>query len=205
MHSNSPVGKFYFRSKNKGSIYFISEVKSQSNKWQSATLSSVNAPWEQTATSTLVSSFTSQRPTNRFEFRNDAEVLLGEVGNGRWIMLSLGGSNASALSGVTIPTIQMQKALSAFNACRERLPKLSFSQARDIVVPFQFGQKVLNRTQQHTLDALYSYASVDNRVKKFSSMAIPITLALRWQIFLFRVCVPSKLRMHSSLVAYIRT
>ncbi len=166
MHSSSLVGKFYFRSKTKESLSFISEVKYKNNKWLNATLSSVNAPWMQAELSTLVSSFTAQRPTKRFEFRDEVKVLLDAVGNGWWIMLSLGGSNASALSEVKIPTIQIKKALSAFNACRERLPKLSFSQARDIVMPFKFGQKVLSRHQQNKLDALYSYVSVDNRVKK---------------------------------------
>lgn len=33
-------------------------------------------------------------------------------------------------------------------------------------MPFQFGQKTLNATQQQTLAALYSYLSVDDRVTK---------------------------------------
>ncbi|EGQ9160948.1 OmpA family protein [Vibrio parahaemolyticus] len=166
MHSKVSMGKFYFRAEPNNQILFISDIRNEGNKWQGATLISQNAPWGKELYRKVESSLTVTKPSRRFVFRKGAPSLMKAIAGGSWITLVLEGKDASALSEVRIPTIQIQKALSEFNACRERLPKLSFSQARDIVLPFQFGQKTLNATQQQTLAALYSYLSVDDRVTK---------------------------------------
>ncbi|EJC6791414.1 OmpA family protein [Vibrio parahaemolyticus] len=166
MHSKVPMGKFYFRAEPNNQILFISDIRNEGNKWQGVTLISQNAPWDEELYRKVESSLTVTKPSRRFVFRKGAPSLMKAIAGGSWITLVLEGKDASALSEVRIPTIQIQKALSEFNACLERLPKLSFSQARDIVLPFQFGQKTLNATQQQTLAALYSYLSVDDRVTK---------------------------------------
>ncbi|HIF5643153.1 TPA: OmpA family protein [Vibrio parahaemolyticus] len=166
MHLKVPMGKFYFRAEPNNQILFISDIRNEGNKWQGVTLISQNAPWDKELYRKVESSLTVTKPSRRFVFRKGAPSLMKAIAGGSWITLVLEGKDASALSEVRIPTIQIQKALSEFNACRERLPKLSFSQARDIVLPFQFGQKTLNATQQQTLAALYSYLSVDGRVTK---------------------------------------
>lgn len=166
MHSKVPMGKFYFRAEPNNQILFISDIRNEGNKWQGVTLISQNAPWDKELYRKVESSLTVTKPSRRFVFRKGAPSLMKAIAGGSWITLVLEGKDASALSEVRIPTIQIQKALGEFNACRERLPKLSFSQARDIVLPFQFGQKTLNATQQQTLAALYSYLSVDGRVTK---------------------------------------
>ncbi|HCM0977693.1 TPA: OmpA family protein [Vibrio parahaemolyticus] len=166
MHSKITMGKFYFRAEPNNQILFISDIRNEGNKWQGVTLISQNAPWDKELYRKVESSLTVTKPSRRFVFRKGAPSLMKAIAGGSWITLVLEGKDASALSEVRIPTIQIQKALGEFNACRERLPKLSFSQARDIVLPFQFGQKTLNATQQQTLAALYSYLSVDDRVTK---------------------------------------
>ncbi|TOM71727.1 flagellar protein MotY [Vibrio parahaemolyticus] len=166
VHSKISMGKFYFRSEPNNKISFISDIRGERKEWQGATLISQNAPWGKELYRKVESSLTVTKPSRRFVFRKGAPSLMKAIAGGSWITLVLEGKDASALSEVRIPTIQIQKALGEFNACRERLPKLSFSQARDIVLPFQFGQKTLNATQQQTLAALYSYLSVDDRVTK---------------------------------------
>ncbi|HCH6568295.1 TPA: OmpA family protein [Vibrio parahaemolyticus] len=166
VHSKVSMGKFYFRSEPNNKISFISDIRGEGKEWQGATLISQNAPWGKELYRKIESSLTVTKPSRRFVFRKGAPSLMKAIAGGSWITLVLEGKDASALSEVRIPTIQTQKALGEFNACRERLPKLSFSQARDIVLPFQFGQKTLNATQQQTLAALYSYLSVDDRVTK---------------------------------------
>ncbi|EGR4672205.1 MotY family protein [Vibrio parahaemolyticus] len=166
VHSKVSMGKFYFRSEPNNKISFISDIRGEGKEWQGVTLISQNAPWGKELYRKIESSLTVTKPSRRFVFRKGAPSLMKAIAGGSWITLVLEGKDASALSEVRIPTIQIQKALGEFNACRERLPKLSFSQARDIVLPFQFGQKTLNATQQQTLAALYSYLSVDDRVTK---------------------------------------
>ncbi|ELB2148692.1 OmpA family protein [Vibrio parahaemolyticus] len=166
VHSKVSMGKFYFRSEPNNKISFISDIRGEGKEWQGVTLISQNAPWDKELYRKVESSLTVTKPSRRFVFRKGAPSLMKAIAGGSWITLVLEGKDASALSEVRIPTIQIQKALGEFNACRERLPKLSFSQARDIVLPFQFGQKTLNATQQQTLAALYSYLSVDDRVTK---------------------------------------
>ncbi|HDF8527941.1 TPA: OmpA family protein [Vibrio parahaemolyticus] len=166
VHSKVSMGKFYFRSEPNNKISFISDIRGEGKEWQGATLISQNAPWGKELYRKVESSLTVTKPSRRFVFSKGAPSLMKAIAGGSWITLVLEGKDASALSEVRIPTIQIQKALGEFNACRERLPKLSFSQARDIVLPFQFGQKTLNATQQQTLAALYSYLSVDDRVTK---------------------------------------
>ncbi|HBH7873119.1 TPA: OmpA family protein [Vibrio parahaemolyticus] len=166
VHSKVSMGKFYFRSEPNNKISFISDIRGEGKEWQGVTLISQNAPWGKELYRKIESSLTVTKPSRLFVFRKGAPSLIKAIAGGSWITLVLEGKDASALSEVRIPTIQIQKALGEFNACRERLPKLSFSQARDIVLPFQFGQKTLNATQQQTLAALYSYLSVDDRVTK---------------------------------------
>ncbi|EJL3956087.1 OmpA family protein [Vibrio parahaemolyticus] len=166
VHSKVSMGKFYFRSEPNNKISFISDIRGEGKEWQGATLISQNAPWGKELYRKVESSLTVTKPSRRFVFSKGAPSLMKAIAGGSWITLVLEGKDASALSEVRIPTIQIQKALGEFNACRERLPKLSFSQARDIVLPFQFGQKTLNANQQQTLAALYSYLSVDDRVTK---------------------------------------
>ena len=129
-------------------------------------MNSENAPWSGELYKKVGVALDYRVATNRFQFTQGTDALLEQVASGRWVTLSLDGSNSSAISAVTLPTIRVQSALESFNQCRARLPKLSFSQARDINLPFNFGQKQLSVKQSDTLAALYSYVSVDERVTK---------------------------------------
>ena len=172
MHPDVPQGKFYFRSEQKNHISFITYVHNKNNKWDNALLLSESAPWKMELLRKEEASLTLSSVTNHFVFKHGVESLLNAITSGSWITLLLSGSegsrgsNDSAISSITLPTIQMQNALASFNQCREQLPELSYSQARNVNLPFQFGQKKLNASQQITLAALYSYISVDDRVTK---------------------------------------
>ncbi len=166
MHSNIPEGKFYFRAEPNNRVSFIADVHNNNNKWNGAVLLSESAPWEGELLKKEEASLAFTSATNQFAFSHGIESLLASISSGSWVTLSLSGSEGSALSSITLPTIQIQNALTSFNQCRDQLPKLSYSQARDVNLPFQFGQKTLSRSQQSTLAALYSYISVDDRVTK---------------------------------------
>ncbi|TBT35926.1 OmpA family protein, partial [Vibrio parahaemolyticus] len=85
-------------------------------EWQGVTLISQNAPWDKELYRKVESSLTVTKPSRRFVFRKGAPSLMKAIAGGSWITLVLEGKDASALSEVRIPTIQIQKALSEFNA-----------------------------------------------------------------------------------------
>ncbi|HHF3260056.1 OmpA family protein [Vibrio diabolicus] len=166
LQSNRLYGKFYFRSEPNNKTYFISDIHYENNKWKTIALISQSAPWSSELYRKELATLDFTKPSQRFVFSKGADELMDLIATGNWVTLSLKGSDASSLSEIVIPTIQIQNALKSFNACRARLPKLSFSEARNLVLSFDFGQKALSRKQQETLAALNSYVSVDDRVTK---------------------------------------
>lgn len=166
LQSNRLYGKFYFRSEPNNKTYFISDIHYENNKWKTIALISQSAPWSSELYRKEFATLDFTKPSQRFVFSKGADELMDLIATGNWVTLSLKGSDASSLSEIVIPTIQIQNALKSFNACRARLPKLSFSEARNLVLSFDFGQKALSRKQQETLAALNSYVSVDDRVTK---------------------------------------
>ncbi|MCZ2368111.1 OmpA family protein [Vibrio diabolicus] len=166
LQSNRLYGKFYFRSELNNKTYFISDIHYENNKWKTIALISQSAPWSSELYRKEFATLDFTKPSQRFVFSKGADELMDLIATGNWVTLSLKGSDASSLSEIVIPTIQIQNALKSFNACRARLPKLSFSEARNLVLSFDFGQKALSRKQQETLAALNSYVSVDDRVTK---------------------------------------
>lgn len=166
LQSNRLYGKFYFRSEPNNKTYFISDIHYENNKWKTIALISQSAPWSSELYRKEFATLDFTKPSQRFVFSKGADELMDLIATGNWVTLSLKGSDASSLSEIVIPTIQIQNALKSFNACRARLPKLSFSEARNLVLSFDFGQKALSRKQQETLAALSSYVSVDDRVTK---------------------------------------
>ncbi|HHX8301411.1 TPA: OmpA family protein [Vibrio diabolicus] len=166
LQSNKLYGKFYFRSEPNNKTYFISDIHYENNKWKTIALISQSAPWSSELYRKEFATLDFTKPSQRFVFSKGADELMDSIATGNWVTLSPRGSNASSLSEIVIPTIQIQNALKSFNACRARLPKLSFSEARNLVLSFDFGQKAPSRKQQETLAALNSYVSVDDRVTK---------------------------------------
>ncbi|MFB1083623.1 OmpA family protein [Vibrio diabolicus] len=166
LQSNRLYGKFYFRSEPNNKTYFISDIHYENNKWKTIALISQSVPWSSELYRKEFATLDFTKPSQRFVFSKGADELMDLIATGNWVTLSLKGSDASSLSEIVIPTIQIQNALKSFNACRARLPKLSFSEARNLVLSFDFGQKALSRKQQETLAALNSYVSVDDRVTK---------------------------------------
>ncbi|OXE29575.1 flagellar protein MotY, partial [Vibrio parahaemolyticus] len=108
--SKVPMGKFYFRSEPNNKISFISDIRGEGKEWQGATLISQNAPWGEELYRKVESSLTVTKPSRRFVFRKGAPSLMKAIAGGSWITLVLEGKDASALSEVRIPTIQIQKA-----------------------------------------------------------------------------------------------
>ncbi|MDF2152622.1 OmpA family protein [Vibrio sp. CAU 1672] len=166
MHSEVPQGKFYFLAEPAGQITFIAEIKQSNNMWDEVVLLSRNAPWEKAEDSHSIASVHMPSPTSRFAIQRDVASLLSDIKQGRWVTLALSGSKDSADWAFTIPTIGIQTAMQSFESCRERLPAMTFAQARDIVMPFAFGQRTLSEANNRTLKALYSYLAADSKVSK---------------------------------------
>lgn len=163
IHSTIPHGKFYFRSEAGGKNLFIADIV-DNNRWDKVVLESKSAPWEKEIFINKKASHTLTEPKHRFAFSSGIDSLLDDMMLGRWVVLSLRGSHPSTIKSITLPALQIQQALHSFNQCRDKLPKLSFAQARDLTIPFQFGQKKLQLSQKNTLADLYSYVVVDERI-----------------------------------------
>ncbi|NIY83667.1 OmpA family protein [Vibrio hepatarius] len=168
-------GKFYFRldEENK-KITFIASLSQNGIKWGRAILKIKNAPWEKTLDIKSVSSISIAKSGSEFIFERNISQVLTSINQGKWMMLSLKGSDSSVDQTITIPTVNIQEALQSFLSCRDRLvkrdqlPKMPFLDTRDreVVIHFAFGQRALSNEQKMRLRALYRYIVEDSRVIK---------------------------------------
>ncbi|ENM5765747.1 OmpA family protein [Vibrio mimicus] len=176
-----PHGKFYFRSDENNNITFVVSLNQNGWQWDNAMLKIKNAPWEKASHIKTVSSVWLPNSGAEFIFERNISHVLTSINQGKWIMLSLRGSNSSADQTITIPTVNIQEALQSFLSCRDRLllsnqstlqreqlPKMSFLDTRDreVVIYFAFGQRTLSNEQKMRLRALYRYIVEDSRVNK---------------------------------------
>ncbi|WP_045390962.1 MotY family protein [Vibrio rotiferianus] len=164
VHSKIPQGKFYFRLLPNDNVSFVAELSSNDKSWSRASLQSVRAPWQKGREPFVIDTLEVVNNQKRLVFQQGISELLDNVHQGRWVTLSLSGSNGSLK--LTIPTIQMNTSLDSLDACRSELPKMTFAQARDVVLPFAFGQLSLSASQSHKLRALKSYIIRDDRITK---------------------------------------
>ncbi|ENM5736967.1 OmpA family protein [Vibrio mimicus] len=176
-----PYGKFYFRSGENINITLVVSLNQNGWQWDNAMLKIKNAPWEKASDIKHVSSVWLPKSGSEFIFERNISHVLTSINQGKWMMLSLKGSNASADQTITIPTVNIQEALQSFLSCRDRLllrnqstvqrdqlPKMPFLDTRDreVVIYFAFGQRTLSNEQKMRLRALYRYIVEDSRVNK---------------------------------------
>ncbi|ENM5935219.1 OmpA family protein [Vibrio mimicus] len=179
MSTNFPYGKFYFRSGGNNNITFVASLNKNGWQWNNSTLKIKNAPWEKASYIKNVSSVWLPKSGAEFIFERNISHVLTSINEGKWMMLSLKGSNSSADQTITIPTVNIQEALQSFLSChdrlllrnqstlqREQLPKMPFLDTRDreVVIYFAFGQRTLSNEQKMRLRALYRYIVEDSRV-----------------------------------------
>ncbi|CAH1561162.1 MotY family protein [Vibrio rotiferianus] len=164
IHSTVPQGKFYFRLLPNDNVSFVAELSSYDDSWNRAVLQSVPAPWQKGRESIVIDTLEVANDQKSLVFQRGVSELLESVHQGRWVTLSLSGSNDSL--ELTIPTIQMKASLDSLDACRSELPKMTFAQARDVVLPFAFGQLSLTDAQAYKLRALKSYIIKDARITR---------------------------------------
>ncbi len=170
-----PYGKFYFRSdEGNKKVTFVASLNQNGIKWGSAMLKIKNAPWEKALDIKSVSSISIAKSGSEFIFERNISQVLTSINQGKWMMLSLKGSDSSVDQTITIPTVNIQEALQSFLSCRDRLvkrdqlPKMPFLDTRDreVVIYFAFGQRTLSNEQKMRLRALYRYIVEDSRVNK---------------------------------------
>ena len=161
-HSDVPQGKFYFRSEAGGRDLFITDI--DVSKWNRVLLESKSPPWEKRVVIKEKASYSPEKTNHSIMFSDGVNSLIKDIKSGSWIQLSLSRNDFYATQRITIPTIQMQQALTSYQQCRENLPKLSFTQARDQSIYFQLGQTKLEPSQESTIADLNRYVEVDDRV-----------------------------------------
>jgi outer membrane protein OmpA-like peptidoglycan-associated protein len=164
IHSEVPQGKFYFRLLPNDNVSFVAELTSGDDGWKNAVLQSVRAPWQKEGDPFVIDTIKVEKNQKRFVFQHGVSKLLDSIHQGRWVTLSLSGSHNSV--ELTIPTIKMKSSLDSLDACQSELPKMTFAQARDVVLPFAFGQQSLASAQVYKLKALKSYIVKDTRITR---------------------------------------
>ena len=161
-HSDVPQGKFYFRSEAGGRNLFFVDVND--SKWNRVLLEGKSPPWEKKVAIKEKASYSSTRKNDRIIFSEGVNSLIEDIKSGSWIQLSFSGNESYVTKRITLPTIQIQQALTFYQQCRENLPKFSFTQARDQSIYFQLGQTTLEPSQESIIADLYRYVEVDDRV-----------------------------------------
>ncbi|WP_240798107.1 OmpA family protein [Vibrio sp. H11] len=163
MHTEVPQGKFYFRSNKKDNVTLEYRFNSNQSGWIYAQAGLLTPPWIKPLQADTVSQgqINSQRG---FSFSSDIERILHSMKNGKWLTVSVGGSEASSSLKLILPTIRIQSALDQFAECRQRLPLITYREARDMTLHYQAGQQNLTAAQRGQLKALMSYVRLDKRV-----------------------------------------
>ncbi|GEM75183.1 sodium-type flagellar protein MotY [Vibrio sagamiensis NBRC 104589] len=167
VHSDPLYGKFYFRAEDNKKVNLILSLKKTENNWRGVVLSSQLPPWKEEGINIDHSPIIMATSKNQFAFNDGVDDILAFMRNGYWLSISL--YNDEALSNslrITLPVTGVQGALADFEKCREQLPKLSPSQARDVNLHFYAGQKFLSNGHKAKLRDVYNYMTKDKRVIK---------------------------------------
>ncbi|MBR9786756.1 MAG: OmpA family protein [Vibrionaceae bacterium] len=158
-------GKFYFRSNKKNELLFNIELKEYSKNWNKGFLFSQSTPWAYESEQKLISDSV-VIDDKQISFGNNIEILLDATATGSWLKIMLSGSDISASLEYIVPTIHYQESLSKFKQCKETLPEISFSEARDAFIYFEPGQRILTAAQRKHIHALHSYLAADSHITK---------------------------------------
>lgn len=157
------MGKFYFHAEPNNPL---SAVLYLPNKpIQQAELFQLTAPWQTPAQHSMVDR--AAKTTKGYAiFDVGIESLLGAVSKGAWVRVSAMSGAQTHSDAYVLPSTRIESAFIRFNACRIALPEMSYQQARDVVLNFEFGQRVVSSEQRRTLESLVSYLNADQSVSK---------------------------------------
>lgn len=158
-------GKFYFRSEQREQSYFNIEMVNSDEELANSALYGYPAPWQDEVAPSLISN-ASLHTNKQIIFTQNIADLIRYVEQGGWVGFSVGGSETSAYRTYLIPTVRIHQPLRDFVNCQKALPQMSYSQARDISLQFNIGQKSLSNDQLKILAALNSYLQADPSVSK---------------------------------------
>lgn len=164
-HTEVAEGKFYFRALPNNKLFFQIDLSNINKKFVSGELYYQAPPWAVNSSSVPLSSAKLDEKQSA-RFLQGIDELLLAMQTGHWIKLSLSGNKTSASQALILPTMQAADAISRFTRCRDNLPAMSYSEARDVVLSFAFGQRNLSTAQTRRLKALTSYLKADKRVTR---------------------------------------
>lgn len=165
IHAEVPQGKFYFRSETSNQVTFEYELANTLNVWKTAELSLLDPPWSEQHKVTEMSQGY-KRAASHFLFRDHISETLKSVEQGKWLQLSLHDSSRSKLLDIIVPTIRAQSPIAEFFECKNRLPSMTYSDAKDTFIYYRSGQKSLSKGQRAQLSALAEYIHWDTLVTK---------------------------------------
>ncbi len=162
----SPLGTLRFAARpNRPLSLQLVNPQAQSN-WSNAELFQQAAPWQKTSLTSQSFGLGKVNRDGLVHFESGVETLLSRLASGSWIRLELDSTQAGHQQSVQIPSTRIQSAVARFNQCRAKLPQMAFTEARDLVLQFNFGQRVVSAAQRQQLQALASYVRVDSEVNK---------------------------------------
>ena len=156
-------GKFFFHAEADDKVSAVLRVGNK--PIQQAQLFQLSPPWSTPAEHIAIDE-ASQTRQGYALFDAGIEQLLSALHRGAWLRVSHMESVTSHGDAFILPSTRIDSALVRFNQCRTALPKMSYRQARDIVLPFEFGQRMVSSEQRQTLRSLASYLQVDKKIER---------------------------------------
>lgn len=157
------MGKFYFHAEPNNPLSAVLYLPNQ--PIQHAQLFQLTAPWHSPAQHSVVDE--AAKTTKGYAiFDVGIESLLAAVTKGAWVRVSAMSDEHTHSDAYVLPSTRIESAFVTFNACRVALPEMSYQQARDVVLNFEFGQRVISGDQRRTLASLVSYINADQAVSR---------------------------------------
>ncbi|GMQ45118.1 OmpA family protein [Vibrio sp. 10N] len=157
------MGKFYFHAEPNSPLAAVLNLPNK--PIQQAELFQLTAPWHSPAQHSMVDR--AAKTTKGFAiFDVGIEPLLAAVSKGAWLRVSAMSDVQTHSDAYVLPSTSIESAFVDFNACRVALPEMSYQQARDMVLNFEFGQRVVSSEQRRTLASLVSYLNADQSVSR---------------------------------------
>lgn len=130
----------------------------------SASLYISDAPWAVENKPVLIGTGQVAAP-HVLTFDQSVGELLRAMSNGKWGQYVISYRSQSEPVSVELPSIRITEPLNQFNRCRSSLPAMSYKQARDMVLSFELGQRVVDKRQKHSLVQLADYVKADKKVR----------------------------------------
>ncbi len=134
--------------------------------YERAILSQVTSPWESDYPPVVIEEIGLAKKAGKVSFYDDIENLLEAMAQGQWLGFRLTSSQLNESLDVTVPSVNITQAMADFNQCRAQLPAMAYRDARDVVLQFNLGQRIVSSSQKQTLVDLASYLKHDKNIKR---------------------------------------